>query len=81
MPVPVLVVLKVILRVSGRVFKLSCSRAFLRLHILVITNSNLVANEDDTFIGNRGGGFIGVVIRVVLSFIWISRLGKTLKER
>ena len=80
-PVPVLVVLKVILRVSGRVFKLSCSRAFLRLHILVIPHSNLVANEDDTFIGNRGGGFIRVVIRVVLSFIWISCLGKTLKER
>ena len=69
------------LRVSGRVFKLSCSRAFLRLHILVIPHSNLVANEDDTFIGNRGGGFIRVVIRVVLSFIWISCLGKTLKER
>ena len=81
MPVPVLVVLKVILRVSGRVFKLSCLRAFLRLHILVIPRSNLDANEDDTFIGNRGGGFIRVVIRGVLSFIWISRLGKTLKER
>ena len=80
-PVPVLVVLKVILRVSGRVFKLSCSRALLRLHILVIPRSNLDANEDDTFIGNRGGGFVRVVIRVVLSFIWISRLGKTLKER
>ena len=61
-PVPVLVVLKVILRVSGRVFKLSCSRAFLRLHILVIPRSNLVANEDDTFIGNRGGGFIRVLL-------------------
>ena len=81
MPVPVLVLLKVILRVSGRVFKLSFSRAFLRLHIFVIPRSNLVKNEDDTFIGNRGGGFIRVVIRVVLSFIWISRLGKTLKER
>ena len=66
---------------GSRVFKLSCSRAFLRLHILVIPHSNLDANEDDTFIGNRGGGFIRVVIRVVLSFIWISRLGKTLKER
>ena len=49
----VLVVLKVILRVSGRVLKLSSSRIFLRLHILVILCSNLVANEDYTFIGNR----------------------------
>ena len=31
--------------------------------------------------GNRDGGFIRVVIRVILPFIWISRLGKTLKER
>ena len=73
-------VLKVILRVSGRVFKLSCSRIFFRLHILVIPLSNLVANEDYTFVGNRGGLFIRVVIRVVLSYIWISLLGKTHTE-
>ena len=56
-PVPVLVVLKVILRVSATVFKLSCSREFLRIHILVIPRSNLVANEDYAFISNRRGGF------------------------
>ena len=79
LPVPFL--LKVILHVSGRVFKLTCSRIFIRLHTLVTPHSNLVAKEDYTFIGNRGGVFIRVVIRVVLSFTWISRLGKTLKER
>ena len=53
--VPVLVVLKATLRVSGRVFKLSCPHIFLRLHIVVIPRSNLVANEHYAFIGNRGG--------------------------
>ena len=56
-------------RVSERVFKLSCLRIFLRLHILVIPRSNLVANEDYAFIGNRRRLFIRVVIRVVLSYI------------
>ena len=59
-------------RVSERVFKLSCLRIFLRLHILVIPRSNLVANEDYAFIGNRRRLFIRVVIRVVLSYIWSS---------
>ena len=54
---PALSVLKVMLRVSGRVFKLSCSLTLLPLHILVTPRSNLVANEDYTIIGNRGGGF------------------------
>ena len=65
-------------RVSGRVFKLSCLRIFLWFHILVIPRSNLVTNEDYAFIGNRRRLFIGVVIRVVLSYIWSSvsaRLG------
>ena len=57
--------------------KLSCSLTLLRLHSLVIPRSSLVANEDYTIIGNRSGG----LIRVVLPFIWFSRLGKTLKER
>ena len=65
---------------GARVFKLS-SRIFLRLYILVIPCSNLVAKGDCTFIGNRCGVFIRVVICVVLSLIWNSRLGKTLKER
>ena len=60
---------------------MSCLRILPRLHILVIPRSNLVANEDYTIIGNRGGVFICVVIRVVLHFIWMSSLGKTLKER
>lgn len=60
---------------------MSCLRILPRLHILVIPRSNLVANEDYTIIGNRGGVFICVVIRVVLPFIWMSSLGKTLKER
>ena len=75
--VPVLVVLKVILRVSGRVFQLSCSRIFLRLHILVIPCPNLVANEDYAFIGDPSGVFTRVVIvRVVLPYIWIVFSGK-----
>ena len=70
--VPFLLVLKVILRVSGRLLKLSFSRIFLRLHIFVIPRSNLVANEDYSFIGNRGRVFIRVVIVcVVLPYIWI----------
>ena len=59
------------------VFKLSCSRILPRRHILVFPRSNLVTNEDYTIIGNRGGVFISFVIRVVLPFIWISRLVKT----
>ena len=57
-----------------------CSRILPRRHILVIPRSNLVTNEDYTIIGNRVGVFIRVVIRVVLPFILISRLVKTLKE-
>ena len=71
------VAVKVVLRVSGRVFKLLCLRIFLGLHILVIPRSNLIANEDYTFRNNRGGIFICVVIRVVLYFFWNSRLGNT----
>ena len=59
-----LFVLKVMLRVSGRAFKLSCSLTLLRQHILVILRSNFVANEDYTIIGNRSG-FLSV-----LSFAW-----------
>ena len=59
---------------------MSCSRILPRRHILVIPRSNLVTNEDYTIIGNRVGVFIRVVIRVVLPFILISRLVKTLKE-
>ena len=60
---------------------MSCSRILLRRHTLVIPRSNLDTNEDYTTIGNRGGVFIRFVNRVVLPFIWISRLVKTLKER
>ena len=59
---------------------LSCSRIFLRLHILVIPLSNLVKNEYYAFTGNRGGVFIRVFIRMVFSYIWIFCLGKTHRE-
>ena len=61
---------------GARVFKLS-SRIFLRLYILVIPCSNLVANEDYAFIGDPSGVFTRVVIvRVVLPYIWIVFSGK-----
>ena len=59
---------------------MSCSGTFPRLPILVILRSNLVANEDYAFIGHWGGVFIRLVIRVVLYYIWIFRLGKTHRE-
>ena len=65
---------------GARVFKLS-SRIFLRLYILVIPCSNLVAKGDCTFIGNRCGVFIRVVICVVVSYIWIFRLGEKQRRR
>lgn len=51
--------------VSRRDFRLSCSRVFLWLHFLVIPRSNLLANQDDTFIGNLEAGFLRM-----LSFVW-----------
>ena len=51
--------------VSRRDFRLSCLRLFLWLHFLVIPRSNMLANEDDTFIGNSEAGLLWM-----LSFVW-----------
>ena len=56
------------MRVSRKVLKLSCSCFLLCQHFLVIHCSWLVSNNDYTFIGDGGGGFTRVVIRVVLYY-------------